>query len=96
MFATLILGIAAGMLPKHAEPHLKPLLGNVLGAETPISPMELRIFSLVACLVLAALLSHVFGDGSALGLAIGAAIGVIWPRAFALIQGRRAPNYEDD
>lgn len=96
MLATLILGIAAGAGAPYAEPHVKGALENVLLAESPLSDMELRLFSFAVCLVGAAILAWIFGNGSALALAVGAALGVFGPRIIDRIQKRKAPDYGDD
>ena len=95
MLATLILGIAAGAFSQHAEPHLKGPLNSVLASDEPMGAVELRTLSFAVCLLAAALLAYVFGNGSAIWLAVGAAIGVFWPRLFAVVQKRRAPDYEE-
>ena len=86
MLGTLILGILAGLGALYAEPHVKKALENVVLAEDPISAMELRMFSFAVCLIAAAVLAWIFGDDSALALAIGAAIGVFGPRAIERYQ----------
>jgi hypothetical protein len=96
MFADLILGIAAGAGAPYAEPHIKNALESVLLADAPLSEMELRLFSFAACLVGAAILAWIFGEGTAFGLAVGAAIGVFAPRIIDRVQKRRAPDYGSD
>ncbi|MDJ0628946.1 MAG: hypothetical protein QNJ44_11855 [Rhodobacter sp.] len=80
MLGTVILGILAGLGAQYAEPHVKKAMEAMMLAEVPISAMELRLFSFSVCLVAAAILAWLFGDGSALALAVGAAIGVFGPR----------------
>ena len=96
MLATVILGIAAGAGAPYAEPHVKGALEGVILSEVPISAMELRMFTFAICLVAAAILAYVFGNGSAFGLAVGAAIGVFGPRIMQRLQNRKAPDYGDD
>lgn len=96
MLATLLLGIAAGAGAPYAEEHVKGALESVLLAEAAMSPTELRLFSFAVCLVGASILAHVFGNGSAFALALGAAIGVFGPRLVDRIQKRREPDYGPD
>ena len=96
MFATLILGIAAGAGAPYAEAHIKSALESVLLADTPMTAMELRLFSFAVLLVAAAILAWILGNGSGIALALGAAIGVFGPRIIERIQKREAPDYGDD
>ena len=90
MLGTLILGILAGLGAPYAEPHVKRALENLLLADPPVSPAELRLFSFALCLAAAAALAWLFGDDGALVLAVGAAVGVFAPRAVERYQaGRR-------
>jgi hypothetical protein len=90
MLSTVILGIAAGFLTPYAEPHLKKALENVMLADVPISALELRTFSFALCLVAAAILAWLFGNGSGLALAIGGALGAFAPRALERFQNRNS------
>ena len=96
MLATLILGIAAGAGAPYAEPNIKKALESILLADAPMTEMELRMFSFALCLVGAAVLAWIFGNGSALALAIGAALGVFGPRIIERLKKRNAPDYGDD
>ena len=96
MLATVILGIAAGAGAPYAEPHVKGALEGMILSEAPMSAMELRMFTFAICLVAAAILAYVFGNGSAFALAVGAAIGVFGPRIIQRLQNRKAPDYGDD
>ncbi len=96
MLATLILGFAAGAGAAFAEPHVKRALEAILLADAPMTDVELRLFSFAACLLAAAILAWVFGNGSGFVLALGAAIGVFWPKILQRIQGSRTPDYGDD
>ena len=96
MLATVILGIAAGAGAPCAEEHVKKALESVLLAEAPMSAMELRMFTFAICLVAASLLAAVFGSGSGIALAIGAALGVFGPRIIDRIQKRDTPDYGED
>lgn len=96
MLATFILGILAGAGAGFAEPHVKRLLESMLLSEVPLTAIELRMFSFALCLVAAACLALVFGNGSAFALALGAALGVFWPKILERLQGRRIPDYGDD
>ena len=96
MLATLILGIAAGAAAPYAEPHVKKLLEGVLLADAPMDAMEIRVLSFAVCLIGAAILALIFGNGSGLALSVGAALGVFGPRLIDRIQKRKAPDYGDD
>lgn len=95
MLITLILGIAAGAGASYAEPHVKGALENVF-SDGPVSDMDLKLYSFALCLVAAAILSSILGNGSAVTLMVGAVTGVFGPRLLALAQKRRAPDYGDD
>lgn len=95
MLITLVLGIAAGAGASYAEPHLKPALENLF-SDGPISETDLKLYALALCLVAAAILSWILGNGSAITLTVGGAIGVFGPRLLAMAQKRRAPDYGDD
>jgi hypothetical protein len=96
MFMTFILGLAAGFGSPYAEPHIKKALENVLLADSPMEPRELRMFSFSICLLGAAILSIFFGNSAALALALGAAFGVFGPRVIETIQAKRAPDYSEE
>lgn len=94
MFATLILGALAGVGAPYAEPKIKEFLDQVMLAETPIQPAEMKLFSLAVCLVAAAILSMVFGEAHAVPLTLGAAAGVFGPRLIEKYKASRAPDYD--
>ena len=97
MLADLILGIAAGAGAPYAEPRIKSALEGVMLAEAPMTALELRMASFAACLVGAAVLALIFGEGEALPLALGALVGVFGPRIIDRLQGsRRNPDYGSD
>ncbi len=96
MLATLILGFAAGAGAAFAELHVKRGLDVVFPVETPMTDVDLRVFSFTACLLAAAILAWIFGNGSGFILAVGAALGVFWPKILQRIQGLRTPDYGDD
>jgi hypothetical protein len=96
MFADLILGIAAGAGAPYAETYIKTALESVLLADAPLTEMELRLFAFAICLVGAAILAVIFGEGTAFGLAAGGAIGVFAPRIIDRVQKRRSPDYGSD
>ena len=96
MLATVILGIAAGAGAPYAEPHVKKALEGALLSDAPISSVELRTLSFAVCLVGAAFLAWIFGNGSAFALSVGALLGVFGPRIIDRVQKRRAPDYGED
>ena len=96
MLVTFILGLAAGAGAPHAEPHLKAALSGALPPGRPMGATELRLFSFAACLVVAAVLSAIFGSGSAVALTLGAALGVSGPRLMDRVTRRSSPDYGPD
>ena len=88
MLVTLILGAGAGVLAPHTEGFIKGLLNSALMAETLISAAEMRMLSFAICLLAAALLAWLMGNGGAVALAFGAVIGAFGPRIVARLQGR--------
>lgn len=96
MLMTFLLGLGAGFAAPYAEPQVRKSIEGLLLAEAPLSAAELRMFSFAVCLVIAAILAWILGDGSALALALGAALGVFGPRLLDRLQRRRAPDYGDD
>jgi len=95
MLITFFLGAAAGLGTIHAEPQVKRLLENALMAEAPISATELRLLSFALCLVAAAIVSAVLGNGSGVALSIGAVFGVFGPRAMRQFRPRDTPDRPD-
>lgn len=96
MLATFILGILAGAGAPYAEPYVRDAIEKLLLSEAPLSPTELRMFAFAVCLVAAAVLAWIFGNGSGFALALGAALGVFGPRLIDRVQKRKAPDYGDD
>jgi NhaP-type Na+/H+ or K+/H+ antiporter len=96
MLADFILGIAAGAGAPYAEPRIRQALEGMLLSEAPMTAMELRMVSFAICLVGAALLAHIFGEGEALALALGSVVGVFGPRILDRIQKRKTPDYGPD
>ncbi len=94
MFATFILGILAGAGAPYAEPKIKQFLDQVMLAETPIEPAELKLFSLSVCLAGAAILSMIVGEAHAVPLTFGAVAGVFGPRLIEKYKASRAPDYD--
>jgi hypothetical protein len=94
MLGTLILGVAAGALTPHAEPKVKMALESILLDDVPAEPIEMRLFAFAVCLVGAAILSMIFAEPHAAPLAIGAAIGIFWPRLLAKWNASKNPDYD--
>lgn len=88
MLGTAILGFLAGTAAPYAEPRVKRAMEAVLQAEPPVTPLELRSFSLALCLAGAAAAALLFGGGNPLALAMGALPGVFGPRIAALVLPR--------
>ncbi len=89
MLGTFILGIVAGFAAPYAEPHVKTAIEGALLSDASLSAVELRLFAFALCLLAAAVLASVLGDGGALAIALGAAVGVFAPRVLERIQQRR-------
>lgn len=96
MLATLILGIAAGALAPRADDHVKSALEGAFLSEATLSATELRSLSFALCLLGAAILAWIFGNGSAFALALGGVIGVFAPRIMDRARRRGEPDYGDD
>lgn len=94
MLATLILAAAAGWLSPKADETVKGMIESVLLTEAPITQIELRLISFSACLVIAAILSMIFGEPHALALAVGALLGVLGPRLTDKYRRSRHPDYD--
>jgi hypothetical protein len=94
MLATLILAAAAGWLAPKADETVKGMIESILLTEAPITPLELRLVSFSACLVVAAILSMVFGEPHALALSVGALLGVLGPRLSERYRRSRNPDYD--
>ena len=94
MLGTLILGIAAGALAPYAEPKVKTAIEGVLLDDVPATPIEMRMFAFAICLLGAAILAMAFAEPHAAPLALGAAIGIFWPRLQAKWKASRNPDYD--
>lgn len=93
MIVTFVLGVAAGWCALAAEARLRPLVEQYLPGRTPDAP-EMRAISLSACILLAALVAVLLGEGGAFALALGAVLGVIGPRLYDKFRSMRAPDYD--
>ena len=89
MLITLLLGIAAAIAAAHFEPRIKRLLDSAAMADLPLNDQERRMISFALCLLAAAILSGMLGNGSAVTLSFGALIGVFGPRVIGQYQARR-------
>ncbi len=94
MLGTFILGIAAGWGAPYAEPRIKAALDGILLDETPVQPMEMRLFSFAICLVGAAVVSMILYEPHAAPLALGAALGVFGPRLIEKYRAAKTPDYD--
>ncbi|WP_172293630.1 hypothetical protein [Pseudoruegeria sp. HB172150] len=81
LLITMVLGLLAAVAATYTEDQVKEWLDDFLMAEQRLSPAELRLFALLAYLMLAALLSWVIGNGGAVPLIFGAMLGIFIPRA---------------
>ena len=94
MLGTFILGIAAGWGAPAAEPRIKTLLESILPKDTPVLPLELRLYAFALCLLGAAILSMIFFEPHAGPLALGAVLGAFGPRLRDQWKASRAPDYD--
>ncbi len=94
MLATLILGIAAGAATPYAEPRMKEAIESMLLDDAPLTEMELRLFTFAMLVVVAAVLSMIFGNPHAVPLALGAAVGIFGPRLIDAWNARKRPDYD--
>lgn len=94
MLITFLLGVAAGWFAPAVEPRVADLLKGLVSSDVPISPVELRAYSLALCLTGAAILSMIIGNPHAFPLAIGAVLGVFGPRLRERYRGQRVPDYD--
>ena len=92
MLADFILGIIAGAGAPYAEPRIRKALEGMLLSDAPMTAMELRLVSFAICLVGAAILAHIFGEGEALALALGSVVGVFGPRILDRSRNARRPT----
>ena len=75
MILTFILGALAGVGAVFAEGALKDPLSSL-----NLTAMELRLIAFALCLLVAALLSAVIGNGGGIALTLGAVVGVFVPK----------------
>ena len=96
MLGTFLLGIVAGFIAPHAEPHIKKFLEGVLLDEVPVAPKEMALLSFSLCILGAALLATILVRAHAAPLALGAALGVFGPRRWDKFQSRKKADYGAD
>ncbi|WP_425053591.1 hypothetical protein [Psychromarinibacter sp. S121] len=80
MILTFILGVLALVLVDKAEPYVKRGLENLFMAEIRFSGGELRLATVLASLLAAAILAELFSDGDAIPLMLGACVGLVLPK----------------
>ncbi|MEL7212536.1 MAG: hypothetical protein AAGK92_07730 [Pseudomonadota bacterium] len=100
MLLNLFLGALAGYLTPQAEPHLKKALKDILLEEVPMKEGEFRLFSFIVMMILAAVLTALFGaDSSAFLLLFGGGLGVFGQRIYTALTTKKiapAPREEED
>ncbi len=70
-----IVALAAGFItPTVEEPLAKPL-ARAMAPHIVVEPGEMRVLAFMLMMIAAGIVASVFGTGSALGLAVGGALG---------------------
>ena len=93
MIASFILAALAAWGAPQLEPQIKSMLERLLPMED-VSAVEMRGISMALTLFLASVLATLMGSQSALGLGLGAVVGVLGPRAYRRIKQAKAPDYD--
>ncbi|MDF0595231.1 hypothetical protein [Psychromarinibacter halotolerans] len=91
MIITFILGMLALAFVDKAEPHVKRGLENVFMAEIRLSRGQLRLATVLATLLGAAIVAELLADGEAIPLLLGACVGLVLPK----LTGRSWPGPKD-
>ncbi|MAQ85493.1 MAG: hypothetical protein CMH12_19900 [Maritimibacter sp.] len=91
MIITFILGMLALAFVDKAEPHVKRGLENVFMAEIRLSRGQLRLATVLATLLGAAIVAELLADGDAIPLLLGACVGLVLPK----LTGRSWPGPKD-
>ncbi len=89
MLINLILGIAAGYAAPFAEDTIRRVIAGTTLADPALDAPEMRQLSFAVCLLGAALLAALAGEGGSIALALGAVLGVFTPRLVARYRARR-------
>jgi len=85
MFGFLIAVVAGYLVPQLDKPVARPVI-KTLSKYMEFEDVETRLISFVAALVAAAIVSAIFGTGSALGLIVGTLLGYFGQRIWNAIQ----------
>lgn len=100
MLLNLFLGVLAGYLTPQAEPHLNKALKDILLDEVPMKEGEFRLFTFVVMMIIASVLTALFGaDSSAFLLLFGGGVGVFGQRIYQAITTKKiepAKTEEDE
>ena len=91
MIITFILGMLALAFVDKAEPYVKRCLENVFMAEIRLSRGQLRLATVLATLLGAAIVAELLADGDAIPLLLGACVGLVLPK----LTGRSWPGPKD-
>jgi hypothetical protein len=94
MLGTFILGVIAGWGAPYAEPKVREAIESILLDAVPVDAAEMRLIAFALSLLLAAFLSMVLAVPHAAPLALGAAIGILGPKAVDKWKASRAPDYD--
>lgn len=81
-----LIAIAAGAATPMAEGPIGRPVAQMMGDSIPIEDGELRLLTFMIVMIAAALVSALFGTGTAPGLAIGGALGYFGMRILRRLQ----------
>lgn len=90
MLLNLFLGALAGYLTPQAEPHLKKAMKDILLDEVPMKEGEFRLFTFIVMMIVAAVLTALFGaDSAAFLLLLGGGLGVFGSRLYQALTTKK-------
>ena len=95
MFGFLIALVAGYLVPQLDKPVARPVI-KTLSKHMTFEEVETRLISFVAALIAAAVISAIFGTGSALGLIVGTLLGYFGQRIWNAIQAYIKGSDDDE
>ena len=85
MFFSFIFGLLAGILERHAEPHVKKAVEDVFDLKLPVARSEYDMLTLLLLLVAGGLLAALLSSAMVLPLLVGAFFGLFGKRLYAAL-----------